>query len=488
MNPWEKYASESASADKPWEKYGGTAIAEAAPEPPASLADKMVGGWGGRMLMGMASPVLAATQMAGGEKGRALIAELDAMKQRGMKAEGNDGFDAMGLIGSMMPGAGIAKGISAALPAATNALGRIGTGAAIGAATSAAQPVAHSPDFWADKGKQVGIGTAAGAAIPALASAFTAARGAPTLNPVQAQTLKEGQAAGYVVPPASVNPSVMNNRLESIAGKASVGQEAAKRNQDLSNALAAQDIGLLKETPLTPGAIGKIRDKAGEAYTDVANLSPKAEWALDELKQARHDTTVQFNHYNKSGDPSALTKAKEAKAWAGLLDKEMQDEATKAGRPDLIKALTEARMTIAKTYDLERALGADANASAPILGRLFDKKGEAGMSGNLALIGKMQQTFPNAMREGARVPASGVSGTDAAASAILGTLGYGAGGPAGILAAGLPLLRGPVRNLVLSKGYQQFATADPSKYQAMIDALAQQGAGAAGTAAGRLQP
>src|SRR6185503_1194974 len=100
-------------------KAGGS-VATAEPEQPASLADKMAGSWGGRVLQGVASPVLAATQLVGGEKGRAAVAELDAMKKRGMKAEGNEGFDAYGMLGSLLPGAGIAKGITAALPAATN--------------------------------------------------------------------------------------------------------------------------------------------------------------------------------------------------------------------------------------------------------------------------------------------------------------------------------------------------------------------------------
>lgn len=456
-------------------------------EQPASLADKMAGSWGGRLLQGIASPVLAGAQVFGGEKGRALVAELDAMKQRGMKAEGNEGFDWYGLAGSMIPGAGIAKGVSAVLPAAKTLGTKLLQGAGIGAATSAAQPVAQTPDFWSDKGKQVGIGAGAGAATSAVGQALAAARGAPQLNPVQAQTLSEGQAAGYVVPPSSVNPSFINNRLESVAGKASVGQEAAKRNQELTNALAAKELELKnKATSITPWKLEKVRDEAGLAYTDVANLSPKAEWAMEQLKQARHDATLQFTHYNKSGDPAALTKAKEAKAWASLLEKEMEDEATKAGHPELIKALTESRMKIAKTYDIERALNeSTGEVSAPVLGRMFDKKGGKGMTGKLATIGKMAEAFPAVMREGARVPASGVSGTDAAASAILGTLGYGAGGPAGLLAAGLPLLRGPARNLVLSPSYQKFATADPSQYQAIIDVLARRGAGAAGTATAR---
>jgi len=58
-------------------------------------------------------------------------------------------------------------------------------------------------------------------------------------------------------------------------------------------------------------------------------------------------------------------------------------------------------------------------------------------------------------RDASSLPPPSVSGTDAASSAILGGIGYGAaGGPAGLLAAGLPLLRSPARNLVLSGGYQ----------------------------------
>src|SRR6185503_8021277 len=165
-------------------KAGGS-VATAEPEQPASLADTMAGSWAGRLAQGIASPILAGAQVFGGEKGRAAVAELDAMKKRGMKAEGNEGFDAYGMLGSLLPGAGIAKGVSAALPAATSALGRIGTGGLIGAATSAAQPVAPSPDFWTDKAKQVGIGAVTGAAIPAVTNALAAVRGAPKLNPVQ---------------------------------------------------------------------------------------------------------------------------------------------------------------------------------------------------------------------------------------------------------------------------------------------------------------
>jgi len=135
---------------------------------PASLADKMVGGWGGRTLMGMASPVLAAAQLLGGETGRKAVGELDAMKQRGMAAEGKDGFDWYGLLGSMVPSTAIAKGVSAALPAAQSVLGRAGVGATQGAAVAAGQPVSASQpeDFWPEKAAQVGTGATVGGLVP----------------------------------------------------------------------------------------------------------------------------------------------------------------------------------------------------------------------------------------------------------------------------------------------------------------------------------
>jgi hypothetical protein len=472
----------------------------------ASMGDVIAGTPLARLGMGLASPLIGAAQIGahvGDVANRAMgvepmvspwidkkLSEYEAAKQRGMKASGTEGFDAMGLIGSLLPGSSIAKGVTAALPAAKNIGGRILQGAGIGAATSAAQPVVNSPEFWSDKGKQAGIGAVTGAAVPAVAEALRAARGMPQLNPVKAQTLKEGQAAGYVVPPSTVNPSFLTNRLESVAGKAAVGQEAAKRNQEVTNALAAKSLGLPKETTLTPEVLSEFRTQQGKVYEQVAALSDTAKTALNELKQARHDSKVQWNFYNRSGNPEALATAKNADAMAEMFTDELGTEATKVGRSDLIQSLTDARTKIAKSFDVSRALNASSGeVNAPTLGKIFAKRGDKAMTGELATIGKMAGAFKGSMREGGNVPVSGVSGTDAAASALLGVAGAAGGGPMGLLAGGLPLLRGPARNLVLSKAYQNFATSDPSKYQALIDALSQRGAGAAGTIAGRgVQP
>lgn len=312
-------------------------------------------------------------------------------------------------------------------------------------------------------------GLAVGAATPLGARAVQGTKTVGT--PVRAETLKEAQQAGYVVPPSTVNPTFVNQRLESLAGKAAVGQEAAIRNQQVTNALAAKALGLPAKTALTEAKLKSVRTEAAQPYRDVAALSPRAEVALEKLKDARFQANAHAKHYDRSADPAALAKSKDFASRAETLEKVIEKEATKSGRPEIVAALREARSKIAKTYDVERALNVgDANVSAAIIGRQLDKAGLKAKTGELATVGKFAEAFPSVAREGGRVPSPGVSGTDAAAAAMLGTMGYGAaGGPMGLLAAGLPLVRGPARSLVLSRPYQRMM-ATPRELQPFSDA------------------
>jgi hypothetical protein len=373
---------------------------------------------------------------------------------------------------------------------------------------------------------------------------------------VKMQTLQEAHDAGYVVPPSMVKSSFTTNRLESVAGKAAVKQEAAIRNQEITNKLAAKSLGLPDGTPLSMGTLETIRGEAGKAYQKLSTLRPGGELRgikvrtveerpmvqgsmagmkgklaedrpvvqglttgmnvrelrddagkligmkvgevskgqstagqlegmkfrttesygpdvpgslgrmkmsvqetrggnpIEELKQARADASTYYRHHNISGDPKSLKKANVLTKRAEEIEDAFEQIAQSSGRPELITEFRAARTLIAKTYDIERALNlGDGNVSATIIGRLLDQ-GKP-LTGELRVIGKFAQAFPSITREGSVVPMAGVSGTDAAMSAVLGTAGYGAaGGPAGLVAAGLPLLRSPARSLALSSPMQ----------------------------------
>lgn len=179
MPPWEKYQSTESAG--PWSKYGQATPAPAAEEPaqPASLMDKVVGSAAGRTVLGMASPLIGAAQ-AGAHVGDAInrmtgtdpvispwldkqLKELEASKKRGMESYGHepDSVDWMGMIGSFLPGAAMAKGVASALPAATGPAGRAGVAALQGATVGASQP-SQGEDFAGEKMLQGGLGAVFG--------------------------------------------------------------------------------------------------------------------------------------------------------------------------------------------------------------------------------------------------------------------------------------------------------------------------------------
>jgi len=295
-----------------------------------------------------------------------------------------------------------------------------------------------------------------GAMVPQAAITGYNAMRAPGLarqesqNAVRDQTFKEGQQAGYVVPPSAAGGGFVSKRMESLGGKAAIGQEAAVRNQKVTNDLARKAVGLPKDSAISVQALEAQREKFSAPYREVSGISKDAASALEQLKQTRFDANNYFRHYDVSADPASLAKAKELSSQAAALEKMLEGIAKGAGKPDLVNELRAARQNIAKTYDVERALNvATGDVSAPVLGKMVDK-GKP-LTGGLQTAGKFQQAFPQYMREGQRIPTPGVSKSEALASAILGLGGYGTMGTYGAALGTLPLLSGPARSLLLSR-------------------------------------
>ena len=290
-------------------------------------------------------------------------------------------------------------------------------------------------------------------------------------NAVRDQTLADGQAAGYVVPPSVVNPSGANRILESLAGKAALGQDAQIRNQAVTNRLAGESVGLPPNTPITEQALQGVRAAASGPYRDVAALPPVPSTNpmagqfnlprnainpaadLEALRRVRQDAQMNFRHYQRSADPAALERARTATADAQRLEVALETAAQQAGRADLIPMLRAARQRIARTYDVERGLNlGSANVDPRSLGRSLDNRP---LSGELETIGRFTQAFQPYMRDASNVTTPGVSALSPIASAGLGIGGAAAAGPVGAAAAALPLLRGPTRSLILSDWYQR---------------------------------
>lgn len=324
-----------------------------------------------------------------------------------------------------------------------------------------------------------GVAKALGAAGNALAGRNAAKVAEAT--PLQ-QTTKAAQEAGYVFDPTITNPSLVNRMMSGTAGKTNLAQRSSIANQQITNELAAVDIGLRKTANLTPEAISAAKAVPAKVYDQMRGLgdvpvSDKFIKTLEALPQKYAGAAKSFAIENpiapliepykvKSFDASAAIDAidilrksaskafrngdsdvgRAQRAIASALEEELGNAKTAA--PELLNQFRKARTTYAKIHSVENALNeATGNVAASKIGAEF-AKGKP-LTGNLATIGRTQQAFENSLakQKGAAMP--GISPFDAMAA----TMAASASGNPSMLAtmAGRPFLQ----NLIMSGPYQR---------------------------------
>lgn len=348
---------------------------------------------------------------------------------------------------------------AAAVPAGS--VPQIVKGAVVGATSGAAAQTAKELT-----GSDL-LAVVIGAGTPFAVKAVTDPSKRIILPQTAQDTLKQAQAAGYVVEPSKVRTP--SSKLESVAGKASIAQEAVERNQTVTDQMAAKSLGLPENTPLSPSLLGELKKRVIEPYKQVDLLHQQARESgtleyfpryhsaslMDELTAARQEASALWKSYGRNHDIGVMKAAKAADGAVDSIEADIERVAEASGQPELLTQLKGARMLYARIMDVESAMNVGTgHVSAPILGRMLDKGKPLG--DQLAVVGKFANAFPRVAREAEGVPPSSVSGTDAASAAVLSMGGAAAAGhPAGAVAGGAPLLRGPARNTVLSPGYQK---------------------------------
>ncbi len=253
------------------------------------------------------------------------------------------------------------------------------------------------------------------------------------------------------------------NRLESVGGKAALKQQAIIENSRIADTLARQEAGLRPQDAITKTNLEAARDTIAVPYQQVAQLPPQpltkapfrsAADTLEELRQARFEAKRNFDFYRAMPNPEIQDKAFAFQKKADQLEQTLEAVASQSGKPDLVDAVRKARQSLAKNYDVERAMNVGSGSIDPaVIGNALDRN--AKLSGGLEKIGRFQQQYPQFMGEATRTPTPGVSKSEAIASAVLGTGGAAVAGPPGVLAGGMPLLSGPARAMALSPWYQR---------------------------------
>ena len=117
-----------------------------------------------------------------------MIANQEVAYQAQRKAAGESGLDAWRLAGNVASPANLA--IAARAPQAASLMGRVGVGAGQGALSGLLNPVTDG-DFWAEKAKQVGMGSVVGGAVPVVTGALSRVVSPNASTNVDVQVLKD---------------------------------------------------------------------------------------------------------------------------------------------------------------------------------------------------------------------------------------------------------------------------------------------------------
>lgn len=306
----------------------------------------------------------------------------------------------------------------------------------------------------------------------------------PAQDLVRQQTLAQGQKAGYVVPPSTTNPTAANTFLESFGGKIATAQDAALKNQEVTNTLAKRALGLSEDAPLAQESLAALRKEAGGAYETLRNVGsvalddtttktldgiaskftgsklkealgggndiPKIVQAIKDEKLTGETAVDAIALLRDKASTSYMQGSKEVgkayKTLAGALEDLMEKNLS----GDALKQFRDARQLIAKTYSVESAFNpSSGNVVATKLAAQLGK-GKP-LSGDLLTAARFGQAFPKAAKE--VVDSGSVRNTDA----ILGSGAAVFSGHPWYL--GWPFLRQGVRSFLLSDPGQKMAVA-----------------------------
>lgn len=269
-------------------------------------------------------------------------------------------------------------------------------------------------------------------------------------NALEDRTLAAMQDRGAVIPPSNVNDSKANKLLESIAGPTNLENAASKKNAKVFNSVA-RDEASMPQGSMDREAFKAAREDIGVPYDEVRKLGLGAK--VDQWREANNLTQKYYKELSGNYTVAADKAAQEQASRADQLFAELQADTTKAGRPDLADAMQEARVKFAKNYDVEQATNAgNGNVNARVISGLRKARGDEGLTGGLNDIAKFNDAFPDASK-----PTAGLPTSPSAVTAGTSLLAAGSGGGAAVAAlkGGVPFLRGPIRDAILSEPYQR---------------------------------
>lgn len=307
-----------------------------------------------------------------------------------------------------------------------------------------------------------------------LAKAETKAADLMSINSVRDKTINDARALDYKFPPTEVRDTYGAARIESMGGKAAIGQQMNRHNQFVTDRIAREEAGLRQNQPLSLDTLKEARERLARPYRELEAVSPGAAADFKALQEARRLSKEQWEFFHRSLDPAVKAKAKAFDAEASRLETRLEQLAENSGQPGLVQDVRAARTALAKNYDVERALNlGDGHADARIWGRMLDH--EKPLTGKLAVAARAAEAMGRFMKSAESTPTPGVSKLEWPVSMAMGAGGYATLGPGGAVLGAAPFIAPPVaRRLAMSNIMQRPNTYAPGAVPSGLELLTRQ--------------
>jgi hypothetical protein len=365
----------------------------------------------------------------------------------------------------------------------------------VGGVAGLLQPTVNA----AETAVNVGLGAAGGMAGQAVANKLPGmlrgrtenAAAARAANGQKFQAANAASKEGYVIPPADLEPGALSEAVSAFSGKIKTAQVASQRNQQVTDKLARQALGLKPGEALTDDVLQTIRNQAAQqGYAPIRNAGTvQADKAffdtLDNIAATQQGASRSFPGLGENGVPDMVAKLRQqafdagdaidatrvlreaadkayrqgdktvgkaskqaADAIEGMLERHLQA----VGNPEALAAFRDARTLIAKTYSVQGGLNSQTgNVSAQALAKQL-QKGRP-LSGDLRTIAETADAFPKATQALKEAPKA-LSPLDM----MVGAGGAASGNPLMMAWLGRPLARNALLSApVQAKALQQSA-------------------------------
>lgn len=173
------------------------------------------------------------------------------------------------------------------------------------------------------------------------------------------KTMSDGIDEGLMPDPSISNPRRVNKGLIKFAGQSESQALFRKHNQLRGDAIAREELGMLKDTELTVDVMKQKKLDLARPYEEIAKINTQAQEVLNELNDTRSDARNAWDAFAKSkGDSELRRKAVALNKEANVIEQKLEKIVSDSGNKSLLDEFKTNRAKLAKWHVFDISLNA----------------------------------------------------------------------------------------------------------------------------------